>query len=64
MERFENNIRLKGRMMKNGIMLLFLLCLTACGVDDPKSYLSEDDAYTDAKSLYVNTVATLYNYIG
>ena len=64
MERFENNIRLKGRMMKNGIMLLFLLCLTACGVEDPKSYLSEDDAYTDAKSLYVNTVATLYNYIG
>ena len=64
MKRFENNILLKGRMMKQGMMLLFLLCLTACDVEDPKSYLSEENAYADAKSLYVNTVATLYNYIG
>lgn len=64
MKRFENNIQLKGRMMKQGMMLLFLLCLTACDVEDPKSYLSEENAYADAKSLYVNTVATLYNYIG
>ncbi|MBQ1701851.1 MAG: hypothetical protein II023_08290, partial [Prevotella sp.] len=64
MKRFENNIQLKGRMMKQGVMLLFLLCLTACDVEDPKSYLSEENAYADAKSLYVNTVATLYNYIG
>ncbi|MBQ5377625.1 MAG: RagB/SusD family nutrient uptake outer membrane protein, partial [Prevotella sp.] len=33
-------------------------------MEDPKSYLSEENAYADAKSLYVNTVATLYNYIG
>lgn len=64
MKRFKNNILLKGRMMKQGMMLLFLLCLTACDVEDPKSYLSEENAYADAKSLYVNTVATLYNYIG
>ena len=64
MKRFENNIQLKGRMMKQGMMLLFLLCLTACDVEDPKSYLSEENAYADAKSLYVNTVATLYNYMG
>ena len=64
MKRFENNIQLKGRMMKQGMMLLFLLCLSSCDVEDPKSYLSEENAYADAKSLYVNTVATLYNYIG
>lgn len=64
MKRFEYNILLKGRMMKHGMMLLFLLCLTACDVESPKSYLSEENAYADAKSLYVNTVATLYNYIG
>ena len=64
MERLGNNIILKGRRMKKGVLLLLLLCLTACHVDDPKSYLKEDDAYTDAKSLYVNAVASLYNYIG
>lgn len=64
MELFGKNIRLKGRMMKNGVILLLLLCLTACNVEDPKSFLKEEDAYTDAKSLYLNTVATLYNYIG
>lgn len=64
MERFENNILLMGRMMKKGYLLLFLLGLTACSVEDPKTYLSEEDAYVDARSLYVNTVATLYNYIG
>ena len=64
MERFENNILLMGRMMKKGYLLLFLLSLTACSVEDPKTYLSEEDAYVDARSLYVNTVATLYNYIG
>ena len=64
MERFENNILLMGRIMKKGYLLLFLLGLTACSVEDPKTYLSEEDAYVDARSLYVNTVATLYNYIG
>ena len=64
MERFVNNILLMGRMMKKGYLLLFLLGLTACSVEDPKTYLSEEDAYVDARSLYVNTVATLYNYIG
>lgn len=63
MERLRNNI-LKGRRVKRGVLLLLLLCLTACQVEDPKSYLKEDDAYTDAKSLYVNAVASLYNYIG
>ena len=36
----------------------------SCYDEDPKNYLEVEEAYHDANSLYVNTVATLYNYIG
>ncbi len=45
-------------------LLAFLLLLTACHDEDPKNYLEVDEAYADANSLYINAVASLYNYIG
>ena len=47
--------------------LLIALSLTAvsCSLDEnPKDGILEDETYPNAKELYMNTVATLYNYIG
>ncbi|MBQ8655659.1 MAG: RagB/SusD family nutrient uptake outer membrane protein [Prevotella sp.] len=39
--------------------------LTACSLNEqPKSQIEEQLGYTSAQTLYQNTVATLYNYIG
>lgn len=39
--------------------------LTACSLDEhPKDQVEEELIYTDALSLYLNAVATLYSYIG
>ncbi|MDO4165433.1 MAG: RagB/SusD family nutrient uptake outer membrane protein, partial [Bacteroides sp.] len=43
---------------------LSLLGLTACLDEHPKSQLAEEDVYNSATNLYINTVATLYNYVG
>ncbi len=40
------------------------LVLTSCLGENPKDQLPESEIYSDATSLYTNTVATLYNYIG
>ena len=41
------------------------LLLIGCSLDEePKDQIPEDEAYTTLESLYQNTVATLYNYIG
>ena len=41
------------------------LFLTGCTLnEDPRDQTSEEDVYTNADALYLNTVATLYNYIG
>lgn len=40
------------------------LLLTGCLNETPKGLLSEEDAYDNAVNLYINSVATLYNYIG
>lgn len=50
--------------MKYFIPILSLLLLTACLDENPKSQLSEEEAFSSASSIYVNAVATLYNYIG
>nr|MCR4921478.1 RagB/SusD family nutrient uptake outer membrane protein [Bacteroidaceae bacterium] len=42
------------------IFLLFAACLD----EDPRDQLPEEKAYDNATNLYLNTVATLYNYIG
>jgi hypothetical protein len=43
---------------------LCALTLTSCLDEDPKSLLPEEEAYDTATNLYINAVATLYNYIG
>lgn len=44
--------------------LLAVVICSACLDDKPKSVLPEDEAYDSPSTLYNNTVATLYNYIG
>ncbi|MGM9760463.1 MAG: RagB/SusD family nutrient uptake outer membrane protein [Parabacteroides sp.] len=41
-------------------MLLFVSCLD----EHPKSQLTEEEAFGSVNNLYLNTVATLYNYMG
>ena len=49
----------------NTIILFLALALTSCSLDEtPRSELPESAAYTSMEILYLNTVATLYNYIG
>ena len=51
--------------MKKYIIICLALAFTSCSLSEtPRSELPESAAYTSAKSLYLNTVATLYNYIG
>ena len=46
------------------LILLFPLLLVSCLDETAKDRLTEDETYTSASSLYINAVATLYNYIG
>lgn len=46
------------------ILLLAALTTASCLDEDPKSQLTEEQAFENATALYKNTVATLYNYIG
>lgn len=46
------------------ISLLFCSILSSCLDEHPKSQLPEDAVYESASDLYVNAVASLYNYIG
>jgi hypothetical protein len=56
------------RRLRSGARLWLLalgpLLLSGCLDEDPKSLLPEDEAYDSATNLYINAVATLYNYIG
>ncbi len=51
-------------MKKYTIYLLPLLFLNSCLSENPRSQLPEGEAYKSASELYINAVATLYNYIG
>lgn len=47
------------------LTILFSLLSVSCSLDEhPRDQIPEDEAYTSATTLYLNTVATLYNYIG
>ena len=47
------------------ILLIIPLAFTSCSLNEqPSSELPESAAYTSLETLYLNTVATLYNYIG
>lgn len=51
-------------MKKTAIIILQLVILASCLHEDPKTQLPVDEAYSSASQLYINAVATLYNYIG
>lgn len=56
--------------MKKLILLFCILCgfaLLSCSKfleENPRDQIPEEDAYDNATSAYLNTVATLYNYVG
>ena len=53
--------------MRKRILPLYLitLLLVGCSLDEhPRDQIPEEQAYTNAHDLFMNTVATLYNYIG
>lgn len=45
-------------------LCLMALMLSSCLDESPKDQIDEEQAYTDATTLYDNAVGTLYNYIG
>lgn len=52
------------KAIKTFCLFLCLPLLTACLDETPKGQLDEKQAYTTATALYINAVASLYNYIG
>ena len=47
------------------IFVIIALAFASCSLDEtPRSELPESAAYTSMEILYLNTVATLYNYVG
>lgn len=53
-------------MKRYGFLFLLLaaLSMTSCLDEHPKDQLDEDAIYGSASDIYINTVASLYNYIG
>ena len=52
------------KAIKTFCLFLCLPLLTACLDENPKGQLDEKQAYATATALYINAVASLYNYIG
>lgn len=56
--------------MKKLVILSFIICgfaFLSCSKfleESPRDQISEEEAYDNATSVYLNTVATLYNYVG
>lgn len=51
--------------MKIYHIFIIAIAFTSCSLNEtPSSELPETEAYTSKETLYLNTVATLYNYIG
>ena len=56
--------------MLNGAILFTIHCslftmLSSCSLDEnPRDQIPEEEAYKTPQAIYLNTVATLYNYIG
>ena len=46
------------------ILTTAAMLATSCLDENPRSQLTEDQAFDSPTALYQNTVATLYNYIG
>lgn len=52
------------RYLLRPLFFLSLLTLTGCLDENSKDSLDEQQVYTTDKDVYINAVATLYNYIG
>lgn len=52
--------------IKNILLLLLIapLALTSCLSEDPKDQVDASEIYGSASDIYINAVASLYNYIG
>ncbi len=67
-----NAIKMRLHIYNNVIMrvaFIYMLlctgmCFTSCLDENPKDQLDEDAIYGSASDIYVNAVASLYNYIG
>ena len=46
------------------LLALTVITFTACLDEDPRDRISEEEAFDNPTSLYLNTVANLYSYIG
>ena len=46
------------------ISAIGILTLSGCLKEDSRSYLTQEQAFTSAQNLYINSVAFLYGYIG
>ncbi len=55
---------LSARLFAVFFMVATSMTFTSCLKDDMKDRLTEDDIYNTKSDLYVNAVASLYNYIG
>ena len=52
------------RLLPLAVAGALLLLPTSCLDENPRDQLEEEEAFATAENIYVNTVATLYNYIG
>ena len=52
------------KYLRHTLLFLSVLTLTGCLDENARDSLDEEQVYTSAKAVYVNAVATLYNYIG
>lgn len=52
------------RYLSLSLLFLSSLAFSSCLDQQPKDSLTEEQVYTSSRSLYLNTVATLYNHIG
>ena len=57
--------RIKKLFLASTVCCCATATLTSCSLNEhPRDQIPEEDAYTTPTGLYLNTVATLYNYIG
>jgi hypothetical protein len=61
----EKNVILKKSLLVSFTSFFMpLILLTSCLNENPKDRLTGDEAFNTANNIYINSVTTLYNYIG
>ena len=59
------NKKVVGVMLYAALSTFHLSLLTSCSLNEnPRDQIKEEVAYSNANAIFLNTVATLYNYIG